>query len=64
MTSKDERLTWNELANLYDNITGKCARTQPMEKIFDWAEAQKDKFHVDKDGYIYKTDSGGKDGNA
>lgn len=54
MTDENKRLTWNELAELYHAQTGKQARVQPIEKIFNWAEKQKDKFYVDKDGYIYQ----------
>ena len=52
-------LTWDNLANLYDKVklhpesdafSGRPARTLPMEKVFDWAEQQKDKFWVNPDG--------------
>ncbi len=42
-------LTWDGLANEYKKATGRTARTQPMDKIFDWAEKQNDKFFVDYD---------------
>ena len=43
-------LTWDDLANLYDKTnSGRLARTLPMEKVFDWAERQKDKFWVNSD---------------
>ena len=43
----NKALTWDDLANLYDKFkSGRPARTLPMEKVFDWAEQQKDKFWV------------------
>ena len=41
MTRKDEALTFNELADIYDKATGRCARIQPIEKITDWAVKSK-----------------------
>ena len=35
-------LTWDELANLYPGN----AKIEPMEKVFNWAEKQLDKFFV------------------
>jgi len=49
-------LTWDELANLYDAAkpgTVRPARTLPMDKVFNWAEQQKDKFFVDKEGSLF-----------
>jgi hypothetical protein len=41
-------LTWDDLAGLYDKAhSGRPARTLPMDKVFDWAEQQKDKFWLD-----------------
>lgn len=49
-----EKLTWEDLANAYDKAnSGRRARTLPMDIVFDWAKAQKDKFFVDEEGYIY-----------
>jgi len=43
-------LTWDDLANLYDKThSGRPARTLPMEKVFDWAKQQEDKFWVNPD---------------
>lgn len=48
-------LTWDELATEYDkNPHGRPARTLLMDKVFDWAEKQTDKFEVMKDGTICK----------
>lgn len=50
-------LTWNELANLYDmkHSSGRPARILPMDRVFSWAERQKDRFHVDSEnGTIHK----------
>ena len=53
MTDIDtKRLTWNELAEIYDRVTGKTARIQPMEKITEWAVRNTDMFVVDEDDYI------------
>lgn len=40
-------LTWDDLANDYKRITGGTARTQPMDKIFSWAEKRTDLYYVD-----------------
>lgn len=48
-----KKLTWDELADIYDKSTGRRARTQLMSNIFRWAEKQTDKFYVDKEGYLY-----------
>ena len=49
-------LTWDDLADIYDKThSGRPARTQPMNSIFDWAEQQGDKFWVNPDeGTIHK----------
>ena len=48
-------LIWDELANIYDSEhKGRKARTLPMDAIFKWAEKQKDRFEVNKDGTISK----------
>jgi hypothetical protein len=46
-------LSWNELADIFDKETGRCARILPMNRVFNWAEKQTNKFFVDKEGYIY-----------
>ena len=46
-------LTWNELADIYHKMTGKQARTQPMEKIVEWAEKHTDTFFVGADDCLY-----------
>lgn len=46
-------LTWDELADIYDSCCStRPARTQPMDKIFAWAEKQTDKFQVTANGSI------------
>ena len=47
------KLTWNELADIYDKQTHKHARTQKMDDIAEWAEKQTDKFVIDEEGYIW-----------
>jgi hypothetical protein len=47
-----KRLTWDELANIFDKQTGEHARIQKMDTIFKWAEKQTDKFVVDDDGCL------------
>lgn len=41
-------LTWDELGQIYHKETGLSPYTSEMDKIFDWAEQQPDKFFVDK----------------
>lgn len=49
-----KQLTWDDLADAYDKEhSGRKARTLPMEYVFEWAGKQTDKFHVDKEGYLY-----------
>lgn len=49
-----EALIWNELADIYDQRTGQCARIKPMSKVFEWAEKQTDKFYVNpKEGTLH-----------
>jgi hypothetical protein len=50
---KDTQLTWDDLAKLYNSATGMSARTKPMREVFRWAEAQPNKFKVDKHGYLW-----------
>lgn len=40
-------LTWDDLADEYKKVTGRNARTRPMDAIFDWAKRKKDKFFID-----------------
>jgi len=47
-----KKLTWDELADLYDKQTGRHARTCLMEDVFKWAERQPDKFYVDDDDVL------------
>lgn len=54
MKSTTKELTWEELADIYDKETGGHARTLEMNKVFDWAERQTDKFMVDEDGYLHQ----------
>lgn len=52
-------LTWDELAYEYDrkhHTSGRKARTLPMNKVFEWAEKQKRKFIVLKEGTVHKKD--------
>ena len=51
-------LTWEDLANEYDagHGGGQQARTLPMEKVFDWAALQTDKFRVLADGTIHRVE--------
>lgn len=54
MENNLKSLTWDELADIYDEQTGGCSRTMEMSRVFDWAQAQPDKFFVDEEGYIYQ----------
>ena len=48
-----EYLTWDDLADIYHKETGKHARIQPMENIYNWAVERKDLFDTsDKEGRI------------
>ena len=49
-------LTWDELAKEFDecHMTGRQARTLPMDGIFAWAKKQTDKFFVSEEGTIHK----------
>lgn len=51
--AKGKAVTWEELANLYDEQTGQCARVRPLEEVFKWAKHQPDKFYVDDDGVLH-----------
>ena len=53
-------LTWNELAKIYNEQTGKHASTKPMDRIFKWATKRPDLFTVTKDGRLIKTKKEGK----
>lgn len=47
-------LTWDDLANLYDqHNSGRRARTLPMETVWDWAESRTDLFKVNEEGNIF-----------
>ena len=47
-------ITWDELADLYNAANGgRRAKTLPMKKVWDWAAKQKDRFFIDKEGYLY-----------
>jgi len=49
-----EALTWDQLADKYDKMTGGCARTKQMDDVFEWAERNTDTFHVDAfDGTLH-----------
>jgi hypothetical protein len=48
-----EKLTWDELADIYGEETGGKARIKPMDKVFNWAESRKDLFKLNEDGTLY-----------
>lgn len=49
-----EALTWDDLANYYDeHHGGRKARTLPMDQVFDWCERQTDVFRVAPEGTIH-----------
>ncbi len=58
--SINKALTWEELADIYDETTGGHARTCEMDVIFDWAAKQIDKFFVSEEGTLHKVNSDGK----
>lgn len=48
-------LTWDDLAEEYKKVTGQSAKTRPMDSIFEWAENQPDKYHVNQEkGTLHK----------
>ncbi len=48
-----KRLTWDDLANLYDKANpGRRARTLPMATVAEWAEKQTDRFQINEDNTI------------
>lgn len=53
-------LTWNELAAEYEKYhPSSVARTLPLHMVFEWVEAQTDRFHVDlKEGTIHRINNG------
>ena len=52
-----KQITNDELADLYDKYNGgRPARTLPMNKVFEWAKKQEDKFFVDEEGWLYLLD--------
>jgi len=51
----EKALTWEELADLYDKTNnGRKARTLPMDRVFKWAEEQKESFVVSEEGTIHR----------
>lgn len=47
-----EKLTWDELADIYHKITGTTAKVRPMAVIFEWAENHKELFMLNEDETI------------
>ena len=52
-----EALTWDDLANIYKNCTGRNARVRPMNEILEWAEKQTDKFCWSDEGTLHLMES-------
>ena len=49
---EDKRISWDDLANIYDKTTGSHARTMPMDVILAWAESRKQEFYFDEEEYL------------
>jgi hypothetical protein len=49
---KDGALTWDELADYYQRLTGEIARTKPMDSIYEWAKTQSI-FRLHSDGTLH-----------
>ena len=49
-----KKITFDELADIYDRETGGKARIRPMETVIKWAGRRTDLFYIDKEGYILK----------
>jgi hypothetical protein len=52
MVTKKE-VTWDELADIYKKYTGRSAKIQPMDSIFNWALSRKDLFMPSDDDGLY-----------
>ena len=51
---ESKRLSYDDIADIYKEVTGQSARIRPIDSIVDWAEARKDLFFTDEEGYFYK----------
>lgn len=48
-------LTWDELADDYDKChSGRPARTQPLDYVFEWAQKQKSIYYVSEEGTLHR----------
>jgi hypothetical protein len=52
-------LTWDDLAKLYKERTGRTARIRSMDSIFNWALSQKDIHEDPNEGTLQLKKSGG-----
>jgi hypothetical protein len=53
---KNNTLTWNDLADFYDEVhlhSDRPARTLSMEYVYEWATQQVDKIGINPDGTLY-----------
>ena len=37
-----KKLTFDDLANIYDKVTGGTARIKPIDSVLEWAERKKE----------------------
>lgn len=51
-------LTWDEVATIYDQVTGGKARTKPMDSIFEWSKTRSDLFIHANDCVYRKPEQG------
>ena len=51
-------ITWEELADIYGRETGKKARIQPMDRIFEGPEERTDLFILNKNGTLSLREGG------
>lgn len=49
----DGRLTYDDLAEIYQRITNRPAKTQPMERVVDWTKTRPDLFEW-RGEYVYR----------
>lgn len=53
MTEMSGRLTWNEVADIYQHNCGGTARILPMDTVFDAVE-KLPFVHLDSEGYLHR----------
>jgi hypothetical protein len=52
--AKEKELTWDELADIYKEQTGRPARMHAMDFIWNWAIDHTELFELTKDGGLIR----------